>query len=693
MPRRKKRRARGARADRSARARVERISRTRIRILAGAFGLVFAVVVLRAFQVQVLRGPELRERAERQHRRRIDLSPQRGRILDRDGVPLAVSMDVDSIHIDPVAYRTSGADPATTDRLARALGLDRSELEGRLNRSTRFVWLTRRALPGTLERVRELDVPGIGFVPESRRFYPGRSLAAHVVGFVGVDGRGLEGIELVADGPLSGIGRSVLAHRDARGRPLHLSGLGRAAGSRAGSDVVLTLDSAIQQAAEEELEAAVDRYRARGGAVVVLDPRTGDVLALASAPRYNPNAFGDAAPGDRRNRAVADVFEPGSTLKAFLAAAALDAGVVTERSRHDGHGGRIRIGGHVIHDVKPRGELSFTDAIRVSSNVVAAQVALELGADRLGSALGAFGFGRATDLGLPGERTGVLRSPDRWRSLDLASIGFGQGISVTAVQLASAFGAIANEGVRMAPRLVAEIRSPAGSTLERRPVEVAARPVSPEAAAATRRLLEVAAGSRGTGARAALPGYRIGGKTGTAQKVVPGRRGYDPELRVSTFGGYVATDDGPALAAVVMVDEPRGETYGGVVAAPVFREVARRSLAALGIPPVGPGSAPTIPAEADGRRIAEAPGLRTAIDLATPEGIDRGRDRVPDLGGLTIRAAWGEASDRGLDLRPEGRGVCVEQDPPAGAPLPRDRFVRARFAPAHRPAATEARAG
>ncbi|MBK7976215.1 MAG: PASTA domain-containing protein [Deltaproteobacteria bacterium] len=554
--------------------------------------------------------------------------------------------------------------------------------------------------PDVVARVKELGLEGVGFEPETWRVYAGKERAAHVVGFVGRDGHGLEGIELAEDDGLSGEGYRLDAERDGRGRALHTSGLDDRPLSPSGKDVVLTLDLGIQEAAEEELGAAVTRFGARAGTAVVLDPRTGDVLALAVAPTFNPNDLSRGNADLWRDRAVTDVFEPGSTLKPFTAAAALELGAVSEGEEIDCHGGAWKLGDHVIHDHSRHDLISFAEVIRVSSNIGTAQIGLRLGAEALGASLAGFGFGQRTQLGLPGEVRGVLHPPARWKPIQTANVAFGQGLSVTAVQLASAYATLANDGVRMAPRLVLGLREASDgagrrAALEPRPPVEVARPISARTAARVTALLEGVVTAEGTGEAARLPGVRVAGKTGTAQKARVDGRGYDDERVVASFAGYVPADD-PRLVIVVAVDEPTGPvTFGGLVAAPVFREIARRALPIVGVPvgasaPAFPETAVASASPADTRVASAAPRssthpLRPVRDASrgiAPDGVSGTLGVAPDLTGLSIRAALRESARLGLPVTVAGRGTCVAQEPPAGAPLPVGATIRAWFAPA-----------
>ncbi|MFN7952491.1 MAG: penicillin-binding protein [bacterium] len=682
-----------------------------MRTLLLGFGLAFGCVLLRAFSLQVLERPELAERGHDQVDHAVEVESSRGRILDRSGATtLAGNVVLPRAFVDPELFLR---DPRAHDVVARAqvaalLGIERDKLERALARGGRYVRLASRLGPDVARKVRSLGFAGIGFEDETWRVYPARERAGHVIGFVGRDGRGLEGLELAADEELAGEGYWLEGQRDGNKRPLHTEGLGDHPLSPSGKDVLVTLDLGIQQAAEEELARAVSASGARAGTAIVLAPATGDVLALAVFPAFNPNDDERLDAERWRDRAVTDLYEPGSTIKPFTAAAALEAGLVSEATPIDCHHGAWKFADHVIHDHSPHDTISFADVIRVSSNIGVAQIGLTLGAERLVSTLTRFGFGERTGVGLPGEVRGVLFAAARMRPIQVANVAFGHGLSVTPMQLAAAYGALANGGVRMAPRLVLGVRDPVDgeSALQIREPVAVERAIAPETAARVTALLEEVTSADGTGAAARLPGVRVAGKTGTAEKVRADGRGYDADRVVASFAGYVPADD-PRLVIVVAIDEPTGPaTFGGQVAAPVFREIARRALPIVGVP-VGVAPSAPIPAFApEALRIARAE--ETADGRARPraEGgagvrapgasrgaADRGRglppDRatgehgvVPDLAGLSVRAALRESARLGVPVSIEGRGLCVAQEPAAGEPLAVGGSLRAWFAPA-----------
>ncbi len=677
-----------------------------MRLVRLGFGLAFGCVLLRAFSLQVLERSELAERGRDQVDHAVRVGSSRGRILDRTGsTTLAGNVVLPTAFVDPELFL---ADPRaqeahTREAIAATLGIERGELDRALARGGRYARLARRLGPDVARRVRALGFAGIGFEDETWRVYPARERAGHVIGFVGRDGRGLEGLELAVDDELAGEGYWLEGRRDGKKRVLNTDGLGDRPLSPSGDDVLVTIDLGIQQAAEEELARAVSTSGARAGTAVVLAPATGDVLALAVVPTFNPNDDERVDAARWRNRVVTDLYEPGSTIKPFTAAAALEEGLVAEATPIDCHHGAWKFADHVIHDHSPHDTISFADVIRVSSNIGVAQVGLALGAERLVATLAGFGFGEQSGIGLPGEARGVLYAAARMRPIQVANVAFGHGLSVTPIQLAAAYGALANGGVRMAPRLILGVRrgGDAGAALEIHAPEAVVQATSAETAARITALLEGVTGAEGTGAAARLPGVRIAGKTGTAEKVRADGRGYDADRVVASFAGYAPADD-PRLVIVVAIDEPTGPaTFGGQVAAPVFREIARRALPIVGVPV---GVDPSAPLEPETLRIARGGDAPSRVDRAggasaartSPSPcprVDRGRgvppDRttgergvVPDLAGLTVRAALREAVRLGVTVGVEGRGLCVAQEPAAGEPLAVGESLRAWFAPA-----------
>ncbi len=537
----------------------------------------FTVVLFRLVSLQVLQAAELTAKADRQHQKTVSLEGARGTVVDRHGKVLAMNMEVPSVFGIPTALES----PAKTARsLSPVLHVRTDELEKKLRQDRSFVWLARKLDPEQGHRLEHMPMEGIGLVMEGRRFYPKGPLLAHVLGFAGMDGEGLEGIERRYESQLHGEKRVVILQRDAMGRTVFPKGQAEQVPA-AGHSLVITIDEVIQYIAEKELEEAVTKARAKSGTVIVLDPQTGAVLALAISPRFDPNAVASLTADRWRNRALTDAYEPGSTMKALVAAAALEEKVMKPSTMLYGENGRMTIANTVIHDHEKLGWMTFAQVIQKSSNIGAAKTGMALGDQRLYRYLQAFGFGQKTEIDLPGEAGGLVKHPKEWGRRSLASISMGQEIGVTPIQMVSAVAALANGGVLMKPYVVSEVRDAQGKSLRQFLPQVKRRVVSPETARTVTSILEGVV-TDGTGAKAAIPGFRVAGKTGTAQKIDPRTGAYSSTLFVGSFVGFVPADN-PRLAMIVVIDEPQGESWGGTVAAPVFRRVGEQVLNYLGV--------------------------------------------------------------------------------------------------------------
>lgn len=538
----------------------------------------FGVILFRLVNLQVLQAAELTARADRQHQKSVLLEGARGTVTDRHGKVLAMNVEVPSIFGVP----TSLDNPGNAARsLSAVLRLRREEIEKKLRQDKHFVWLARKVEPEQGRRLEQLSIDGIGMVMEGRRFYPKGPLLAHVLGFVGMDGIGLEGLERRYESQLHGEKRLTILQRDALGRTVFPKGLREQAPS-AGHTLTLTIDEVIQYIAEKELEEAVDHARAKSGAIIVMEPQSGAILAMAVSPRFDPNAVASLTADRWRNRALTDTYEPGSTMKVVVAAAALEERVMMPGSMLFGENGRMTVANTTIHDHEKLGWMTFAQMIQKSSNIGAAKTGMLLGEQRLYRYLQAFGFGQRTDIDLPGEVGGLLKSPREWGRRSLASISMGQEVGVTPLQMLSAVAAIANDGVLMRPHVVSDVRDQKGQPVKEILPHVRRRVVSPATARTLTTILEGVVTS-GTGTKAAIPGFRVAGKTGTAQKVDPRTGAYSSALSIGSFVGFVPADS-PRLAMIVVIDEPQGEAWGGVVAAPVFRRVGEQALTYMGVP-------------------------------------------------------------------------------------------------------------
>src|SRR5512137_2896429 len=609
----------------------------RIGIVALAFAVGFVVVAGRAVQLQVLQGDRLGGMARDQYLRELTQKPRRGTITDRNGAVLAGNAEADSIFVDPRAF-PAGTRTRDLVRLAKALQLDPKALEKKIAKGARFAWVKRRVSPAEAEQVQGMKLAGVGFVKETRRYYPRRELAGQILGIVGDDGEGLEGVEKAWDESLQGEAMRLPSLRDARGAHLLAAG---PAPERVleGGRVELTIDQSLQNAAERALVQTVQQARAANGMLVAVDPATGEILALATAPLLNPNA---PRKEDMRNRAVLDTFEVGSTAKAVVISRALDEGAIGPETSLFCENGKMVVGKHTIHDHRGLGWVPPARVMAASSNICSAKIGQRLGRERLQQAFLAFGFGERTGTGIPGEPRGQVPFPKA--EIALANQSFGQGLTATPLQITLAMGAIANRGVLMKPWLVRRVVDPAtGDVLSEAVPTPVRRVISAETAAQVTRWLEgVVADADGTGKKARLAGWKVAGKTGTAQKADAATGGYSADKRFSSFVGF-APAEAPRIVIGVFIDEPKGDVYGGDVAAPVFREVVEHALKALGVPTLGSAVATLPPAPPPAAVPPSDPGERDDAPLPLAEAAARrpaqGAVAVPALQGLAARAA------------------------------------------------------
>jgi cell division protein FtsI (penicillin-binding protein 3) len=646
-------------------------ARFRVTLLALLSTLWVSALVGRLVYLQVFLRQSLQERAEIQQSHTVKLDPERGTIYDRNGRELAVSVNVESVYAVPRTIKE-------TDRTARALAdclpVDSKELAIRLRSDKSFLWVDRKVDLVTADCVRELDLAGVNFVPERRRFYPKRQLAAHVLGYVGMDNEGMSGVEYAFEEEIRGEDGRQITWTDARNRP---------AASRVekrpqpGRSLLLTIDETLQHIAQTELEEAVGESGSKGGVAILLRPETGEILAMAEVPGFNPNRYGDYPPSYWRNRSVTDAYEPGSTFKIISAAAALEEGVVSEDERIDCGQGVIQVGNRLIHDHREFDVLTFREVLVKSSNVGMIRIGQRLGAERLARYVRAFGFGEVTGVGLAAESRGILREVSEWRAMTLASISFGQEIAVTPLQMVAAVNTVAAAGYLMRPTLVKEIRSPSNETLRGASPAPVRRVISRETA---RRLTELMVGvvEEGTGTRGRVPGFTVAGKTGTAQKATPGG-GYSKTDYIASFVGF-APAGAPELTALVVLDSPVGDHSGGR-AAGVFARIVERSLRHLGVPPDAPdledGEATRTFTMASRwpRQEPLDPRYNEVSPPSSPVALVAFGPRVavplpmPSLTGLPARDAVARLIAAHLSPELVGSGWVVDQHPPAGAPV------------------------
>jgi len=620
--------------------------RARILAVGGGIVVLLAMVAVRIVQFTLTDSPDLAKLARRQHHEQIHIAAHRGAILDRHGETLASSIERPSLYVRPRRLNADDRGRAQA-ALSAALELPPRAIAAKLNSTSNFVWLKRAVSPREQATAHALGIGGIGEVVEARRFYPHGTAAAQVLGFAGVDLRGIEGIERFYEQDLRALTRTLEIERDALGREILTDGMDD---PRAldGATVELTLDVALQSIAERALEQGVREAQAAAGTAIVMDPWTGEILALANAPTFDPNDRGTIPSSHRRNRAINDFYEPGSTFKAVLAAAALEHGVVRPDEMIFCENGAMPVGKWVIHDHHRHGWLSMAETIAVSSNIAAAKMGEKLGRERFHQFLVDLGFGKPTGVDLPAEVGGMLRPLANWSRINLVTTSFGQGIAVTPLQMARAFAAIANGGQVVQPYVGLRATSASGERLWEHQPTIVRRVMKPETARMVTSMLEMVTEEGGTGTKAQIAGVRVAGKTGTSQKIEPGTGRYSPDKRVASFVGFLPADQ-PRLVIMVMVDEPRGSKYGGVVAAPIFAAIGRAALERLGIVPPAP----------DGL-LQEASAVVEPAAPAVPLG-------VPSFLGLSKRMAVERARDLGWMVQVTGEGYVQSQTPAPGA--------------------------
>ena len=639
--------------------------------------VIFAVVcglwvtlALRGVVLQVVPNSRLDQLQHRQFARTVKLQSRRGAILDRDGKELAISVPAYSLFADPLILE----EPArVAQRLARALKLNPSALLKRLSRKeSRFVWLARLLPRESYEKIKGWKIRGLGFIEESRRVYPNNQLLAQVLGVVGRQGEGLEGLELAMESELKGSERQVIMQRDARGRPLVVDG-SVFFQHPDGSDIHLTIDSKIQFTLEQELRSALKQHSAQGATGIILDAQTSEILAMASVPTYDAN-LPHQHYGLWRNRAITDNFEPGSTMKPILVAGALRAGLLRPNSKIDCEGGKLKVGGRLIREAESDhkfGQLTVSEILTYSSNVGSTKIAFMLGADEYSQVLRDFGFGEKTGVQLPGEGRGLM-SPLPWRPHLLSNISFGHGIGVTALQVANAYTALANGGWLKRPLLVKRVTNIETGEEKQFTAQPVRQVLSAQQAATLTLMLSTVTQPGGTGRLARVPGFPVAGKTGTAQRVAENGRGYEAGAYIASFAGYLPAHQ-PKFVIYVAVDGPQGVYYGSQVAAPIFARLGHYLMRQTAAPPVLISQNHVLPAPEPERT------SRPSIPAMPSPGT---LTRVPDLTGLTLREVLRRVSGQEIDLRLVGKGKHATRVwPPSGDLLGESRKLVVEFAP------------
>ena len=678
----------------------------RLLILAGVALFLMTAVFGRLAYLQLFRHGEYMGRAMRQQRRTLEIFPKRGDIYDRNLRPLAMSVPVQSAFAVPSEVKDVGL---ATRLLSGILGMPAEEIREKLESGNTFVWLKRKLPPAKSDAIVSLNLRGIYLQEEYQRYYPKRELAAHVLGFVDVDEKGLGGIEHEYDDVVRGKAEKIVVMADAKQRWFD----GGEAQRDRGANVVLTLDEKIQYIAERELAAAIEKFHAPAGSVIVQDPNNGAILALANWPKFNPNAAVDVPAERRMNRAISAIYEPGSTFKLVTLAAAFDQGLIRTDEVFNCENGAVTVAGHVIHDHKKYGMLTVAEILANSSDAGAIKIALRLGSPKFYDYIRAFGFGTPTGVDLPGESRGLLLRLEHWGAYGIASVSMGQQVGVTPLQMITAVSAVANGGLLYKPRVVAEVRRGDQALLPAGPSAIAEprRVIRPETAATLRHLMEGVI-LKGTGKNARLDEWTAGGKTGTAQKIDPNTGRYSPTNVIASFSGFAPINN-PAVAILVSIDSPAGYPHdGATVAAPVFKRIAEQVLAYLDVPrdvPVGTQLIQTTYRSKNGTEDTSLDDL-TPVDFSaqteapeeppeperatsklekSPEVLmatDEGGDiEVPDFNGKTMRQVTEDCQRLGLDLVLIGSRLAVQQTPAAGAKVRRGTKIHVQFgdAPSH----------
>jgi cell division protein FtsI (penicillin-binding protein 3) len=660
------------------------VSLSRALFVAAFIGFWMLIVCARLVYLQFSQHEGLANRARQQQQNAIETGAQRGELLDRQGRQLALSVQTVSLFLDPAGLDL-GQLEFTAQQVSETLGLKSKDLLAEFRAAQeakrRFIWITRRLDFDRANKLVAMKLPGLNAVLEPKRFYPNGPLAAHILGYVGLDGTGLGGLEQSYNEKIAGEPGRLFIEKDASGKPYESYEIA----SKPGQTVVLTIDQSIQYQAEQALNNAVKSSRAKSGSVIVLDPRSGEILALANAPTFDPNQVAASSPETRSNWALQNIYEPGSTFKVVAFSAALEKKLARVEDHIDCQMGAITVAGRVIHDHKAFGTLTLPEALAKSSNVAAIKLGLRVGDETMYEYIRRYGFGSKTGIELPGETAGLLRKVERWQPSSIGSIAIGQEVGVTPVQMVAAFGALANNGVRVAPHLIREVRNE-GGTVVYQPQPEQRRVISTETATALRGMLEGVT-LRGTAKAAQLDGYSAAGKTGTAQKIDPKTRAYSSTKFVASFVGFAPVSN-PQVVIIVVIDEPGGSYHGGDVAAPIFREVAEQILPILGVmPDIETKSAPDLVAQVDEKperteKLREDEARAEQERKATLPTVDSNGGRggevvyavgtrramlMPDLRGRSVRDVAETAAQLGLQLKARGEGRVFKQSPVAGS--------------------------
>jgi cell division protein FtsI (penicillin-binding protein 3) len=613
---------------------------SKILIIGTLILILFAVVSVKALNLQVLSRERAVNLAKKQHQKSYTLLPKRGMIYDINKKELAINIDTQSIYVNAKDIK----DPEVfSKKLSEYLNLPQKAILDKINTRKSFVWIKRLVEPNIIAKIKSDNFPDLGFIEEPKRVYPNGTLVGQVLGFTNIDSKGIEGIEFKYDELLTGKPGRINVKKDARGRKI-MSTPYFLEPSISGYDLVLTIDSQIQHIVQKELKEGVEKAKADRGMALLMNSETGAILALASYPFFDPNSYKDFNSETRRNLPIWFSFEPGSTMKVFILASAMEEDKVNPDTKFDCENGRRKVGPAIIRDVHPYGVLTVAQILEKSSNICASKIGETLGRDKLYDRLSSFGFGRQTGIDLSGESSGMMTKSNRWGPVELATISFGQGIAVTSIQIATALSAIANGGYLVKPYIVEQLISPDGKVVTKNKPEVLGKVISYDTAENITQMMEKVVES-GTGKKAAISGYKVAGKTGTAQVPNPATGGYYGNRYMSSFIGFGPTDD-PKVTLVVIVENPKNGSYGGTVAAPIFKGIVEKVLFYLGVPP------------------------RTEFV---------GTKVMPDLQGKSVREILIWSETEGVEVRIKGTGYAASQEPKAGETIKEGTVCRVDF--------------
>jgi len=646
--------------------------RFRLATLLVFFVVLFVALFSRALHLQIMSGEALKVLAAKQHTKTLLLPPERGIIFDRNGEKIAASLQVDSVCADP-SKMARPADAAV--RITSLLNIDRHEVMKKLLHSKKFCWIARRIPPDLAQQVEDANIEGIFLVKEPKRFYPNGELAGQLVGLVGLDSVGLEGLEIKYDQYLKGTPEKLVWTRDAKGKMLFPRVEKVSLSSDESINLILTIDSRIQHLVESQLKVAVREKGAKGGLAIVMDPKTGEILALANSPSFDPNVSQSVSLENKKNKVITDCFDPGSTFKPFLLAAALEEGAVRESDRFYCENGNYVIDNRVIHEAKRKrhGMLTVHDILKYSSNIGSVKISERLGKEKFYHYIRDFGFGAKTGIDLPGEIPGLLRPVENWRRVDAATIAFGQGISVTAIQMITALSTIANQGTMMKPHVVRALVDNNGQIIRNYSPTVVRRVVSPDTARrVTAVMTDIVGQDDGTGKNARIESVSVAGKTGTSQKFDFARHVYSSERVKTSFMGFFPAED-PQVAILVILDEPQKDRWGGVASAPVFKAIGEQILTCVKTN-IRPNPLPEMEQEENDSNTGVKLSLVSAssvISAGATANVEMNESLMPNFLGLSIRDVLRKAKKRGIEVKVSGHGWAAKQHPAPSTPIVR----------------------